>query len=95
MSKEEEIMAYLNAHVFEPVLSSPTASERLKQGVRLTILRLEKRDAAGMLSYYWSAISGTDRSIGFAKLMKAEGYVRFEEILEDFRERFSDRWLRR
>jgi hypothetical protein len=93
MTKEEEIMQYLHENVFDPILNSPKASEKLKQGVRLTIVRMNQRDALGMVKYYWSAISGTDASIGFAKLMKDEGFTRFEEVLEDFRVRFGQSWL--
>lgn len=53
-SKEAEIMDFLQERVFEPVLRSPTVSERLKQGVRLTIARMNQRDAAGMIHYFWS-----------------------------------------
>jgi len=58
-------MQFLHEHVFDPVLNSETASARLKQGVRLTIMRMEQRDANGMASYFWSAVSGTENSIGF------------------------------
>ncbi|HEY3927678.1 MAG TPA: hypothetical protein VGL89_04850 [Candidatus Koribacter sp.] len=34
--KETQIMDFLHAHVFDPILSSPNASEKLKQGVRGT-----------------------------------------------------------
>jgi hypothetical protein len=88
----EEIMAFLHEHVFDPVLESPTASERLKQGIRLTIMRMEQRDAVGMVQYYWSAITGTDRSIPFARMMREEGFVRFEETIEEFRDHFALLW---
>lgn len=94
MSKEDEIMNYLEEHVFEPILSSGTASTKLKQGARLTRLRMGKLRAESIVSYYWSAIVGTERSIGFSKQMKDEGFVRFEEIIEEFREKFDDNWLR-
>lgn len=87
-------MAYLHEHVFDPVLESPDASNELKAGVRLTIVRMRDRDAAGMRHFFWSAIGGTDRSIRFADLMLQEGFDRFEEVLEDFRRRFDDHWLR-
>ncbi len=57
-------------------------------------MRMEQRDAEGMIQYYWSAIVGTERSIGFAALMREEGFGRFEEALEDFRIRFNDDFLR-
>jgi predicted glycosyl hydrolase (DUF1957 family) len=88
MSKEDEIMNFLHKNVFDPILSSPIASSRLKQGVRLTITRMRQRDALGMMSYYWSAIIGTDRSTRFANEMRQEGVTRFEETIDEFRERF-------
>lgn len=93
--KEQELMDYLHSHVFDPILQSPTASQELKAGIRLTINRMKQRDAVGMLSYYWAALKGTERSIGFAARMEKEGFDRFEEVMIDFRVRFDDRWLRR
>ena len=93
MSKEDEIMDYLQMNVFDPILNSKVATKDLKTGVRYTIMRMRQRDAKGMVHYYWSAIIGTERSTGFARKMRQEGFVRFEEILEDFRERFNNHWL--
>lgn len=94
-AKKAELMAFLHEHVFDPILESPQASERLKRGVRLTIMRMNERDPAGMVQYYWSAIVGTDRSINFAEDMRSEGFSRFEDpgIIDEFRRRFGDRWL--
>jgi len=47
----------------------------------------------GIVSYYWSAIVGTDRSVEFARQMRGEGFTRFEEIIDEFRDRFGDRWI--
>ena len=94
-TKEREIMDFLHHRIFDLILQSPEASEKLKQGVRYTIMRMEQRDAAGMIKYYWSAIIGTERSIGFSALMRQEGFSRFEEALEEFRLRFDDDFLRR
>ena len=77
-SKEEQIMDYLTVNVFNPILNSKKASDSLKHGARYTIMRLNERDAVGMLKYYWSAIIGTERSTKFARQMKKEGFVRFE-----------------
>ena len=43
--------------------------------------------------YFWSALA-TENAITFSKLLKAEGMPRFEDVMEDFRDRFNDRWLR-
>ena len=93
MTKEQEIMSFLQQRVFGPILNSSTASNELKQGVRLTIVRMNQRDAAGMIHYYWSAIIGTERSVGFAHRMRQEGFTRFEEVIDEFRDRFNDEWL--
>ena len=89
VSNEEEIMKFLTERVFNPILNTPNASEKLKSGCRLTMTRMNQLDAAGMIQYYWSAIIGTERSIGFSAQMKQEGFDRFEEVLEEFRVRFS------
>jgi len=94
-SKEKEIMEFLEDRIFAPILTSPKASESLKGGVRITKARLEKLDARGMIQYYWSAIIGTERSIGFAAKMRKEGFSRFEEALEEFRVRFDSKFIDR
>lgn len=90
--KKQELMTFLHRHVFDSILESPTASDTLKRGVRSTIMRLNQRDPAGMVQSYWSAI--VERSTSFARQMKAEAFTRFEEIIDEFRERFNDDWLR-
>jgi hypothetical protein len=92
--KKAEVLTYLHDHIFSPILASPVASNTLKQGVRYTIMRLQERDSSGIVSYYWSAIGGTDRSIEFARQMRTEGFTRFEEIIDEFRDRFNDKWIK-
>ena len=92
--KKREILQYLHENVFDAILDSENASNRLKQGVRLTITRMEKLSSAKIVQYYWSAIVGTERSTEFARNMREEGFTRFEEILEPFRNRFNDKWMR-
>ncbi len=50
---EDEIMKFLHEQVFDPILNSSAASTQLKQGVRYTIMRMNKLDAVGMIHYYW------------------------------------------
>lgn len=94
MDKKEEIMAFLHEKIFDPILNSDEYSNKVKQGIRLTITRLNQRDAKGMVSYFWSAIAGTERSINFSESMKNENATRFEDVLEEFRVKFDDKWLR-
>lgn len=93
MTKEDEVMQFLSERVFNPILHSPDASDSLKKGVRLTIIRMKQLSATGMLKYYWSSVIGTQRSPGFAARMRNEGFRRFEEVIDEFRARFTDDWL--
>lgn len=95
MNKKYEIMNFLHENVFDPVLTSNKASNELKKGVRATIMRLNKLGADKICQYYWSAIVGTERSTQFAKKMKEEGFKRFEETIDEFRNKFSDNWIKK
>ncbi|AME28742.1 hypothetical protein [Burkholderia sp. PAMC 26561] len=92
--KKVEILTFLNDTIFNPILDSDRASNKLKAGIRLTLNRMATRDAAGIVHFYWSAVVGTDRSVSFSRQMREEGFTRFEEILETFRTRFNDKWIR-
>lgn len=92
--KQKEIMDFLHERIFNPILESSQASSELKSGIRLTNNRMERLSAEKMIQYYWSAIIGTERRIGFAARMRQEGFTRFEEALEEFRVRFDDAFLR-
>lgn len=93
MTKEQELMEYLHEKVFDPILNSPTASSQIKSGVNLTIGRMNRLSAEKMVQYFWSALA-TDNAIRFSKKMKNEGLKRFEDIMEEFRDKFNDEWLR-
>ena len=53
MTKEDELMEFLYEKVFDPVLASNKASKKIKAGVNLTINRMKKRDAHGMIQFFW------------------------------------------
>lgn len=93
MTKEEEVMEFLDNKIFNSILSSSDATNTLKQGVRYTIMRMNKLDAEGMVRYYWSAIVGTERSIDFARQMHNEGFTRFEDVEDEFNKKFDSKWL--
>ena len=48
-----------------------------------------------MVTYFWSAIAGKGNAIEFSDRIKQAGHVRFEDVLESFRERFTDAWLKK
>ncbi len=93
MTKEEELMGFLHEKVFDPILNSKDVPANIKSGVNLTIGRMNRLSAEKMLQYFWSALA-TDNSIKFSKKMKTEGLTRFEDVMEEFRDRFNDSWLK-
>lgn len=94
MNKEQEIMNFLHEKVFDPILNSKEAPSNIKSEVNLTIARMNKLSAEKMIHYFWSALA-TDNAITFAKKVKAENLPRFEDVFEEFRDRFNDKWLRK
>ena len=56
---------------------------------------MEGLSAKSMIAFYWHAIVGTEHSIDFAAHLKKAGVDRFEEVIDDFRDRFSDQWIRK
>lgn len=93
MTKEQELMDFLHEKVFDPILLSKTASSKIKSGVKLTISRMNRLPAEKMVQYFWSALA-TENAITFSKHMKAEGLTRFEDVMEEFRDRFHDKWIK-
>lgn len=94
MTKEQELMQFLHEKVFDPILNSNEASQNLKSGVNLTIGRMNQLSADKMVQYFWSTLA-TDNSIEFSKKIKSEGFPRFEDVLEEFRDKFNDEWIKK
>ncbi len=89
MGKKEDVLAYLNENVFDPILNSPKAPVLLKQAIRTSLMRMNGKDAEGIVSYYLEHMIGTDKPTKFAELMKSEGFTRFEEIGDEFKTKFG------
>lgn len=89
MGKKEDILAYLNKNVFDPILNSPKASVLLKQAIRTSLLRMNGKEAGEISTYYLEHMIGKDKPTKFAELMKAEGFTRFEEIGDEFKKKFG------
>ena len=94
MEKKEELLAFLQENIFDPIQNSPTSSIILKQGIRLIIMRMKNKDPQGIIDFYRSKVIGSEKITKFAEQMKAEGFTRFEEIADEFQKRFNEKWLR-
>lgn len=86
-------MDFLHERVFDPVLNSTTAPDWMKRGVNKTIKGMENMSASEMIQYYWKAIS-SQNGARFSDSMNREGFTRFEDIKDEFANRFNDEWLK-
>jgi len=97
---QSDMLEYLHQRVFDPILSSPTASQSAKAGARLTVNRLEAyrnqpEGAYKIHHFFWSAISGTEKSVRFFDILKSENLPSFEAQYDEFRRRWTTDWDRR
>lgn len=91
MTKEQEIMDFLNVKMFEPILNSSMASERLKKATRGLRLRMSQRDAQGMIQYFWSQVADPkNKHANYGRILQNGLCIEFEEIANEFRLRFSE-----
>ena len=94
MSKEDELMNFLDNNIFEPILCCPHIPKEIEAGVHRTIASFRAQKAAGMIEHFWKSIRGTDGSIAFSGMLKQHGFKRFEDVLDEFRLRFNAQWLK-
>ena len=92
----QEMDNYFNTKLFEPTIKYATDNniKEIAQGARYTRMRMSQLDSKKKLQYFWSAIQGTKKSIKFSKLLKDNGVLRFEDILEEVREKFNDDYFK-
>ena len=92
----QEMDNYFNAKLFEPTIKYATDNniKEIAQGARYTRMRMSQLDSKKKLQYFWSAIQGTEKSIKFSKLLKDNGVLRFEDILEEVREKFNNEYFK-
>jgi hypothetical protein len=93
MTKKDELMGFLHERVFDPILNSRTASNLLKQGIRLAVMKMSKMEPAEILQFYTVSMVGTDKPTKFALQMKSEGFTQFEEASGEIQARFNQKWL--
>ena len=92
----QEMDNYFNARLFEPTIKYATDNniKEIAQGARYTRMRMSQLDSKKKLQYFWSAIQGTEKSIKFSKLLKDNGVLRFEDILEEVRVKFNSEYFK-
>lgn len=91
MTKEQEILEYLEVNLFNPILKSPVAAERIKAATRGLRIRMKQRDAQGMIQYFWNTVVDTNsKKANYGRMLQNAGFSEFEEVVNNFRVRFKE-----
>lgn len=91
MTKEDEILDFLEARMFVPILNSPATSERFKKATRGLRIRLKQRDAQGMIQYFWNTVvDAKAKHANYGRMFQNEKLQDFEEVVNDFRVKFKE-----
>ena len=91
MTKEQEILDFLEVNLFNPILQSPSTGERFKVATRGLRLRMKQRDAQGMIQYFWNTVVSTnEKHANYGRMLKNEVFTEFEEVINNFRVRFKE-----
>ena len=91
MTKEQEILDFLEVNLFNPILQSPSSAERFKSATRGLLLRMKQRDAQGMIQYFWNTVVNTNaKHANYGRMLQNEGFPEFEEVVNNFRVRFKE-----
>lgn len=91
MSKEQEILNFLEVKMFTPILESSSTSERFKKATRGLRIRIQQRDAQGMIKYFWNTVvNDKAKDATYGRMLKNEGFPEIEEVLNEFRVLFHE-----
>lgn len=91
MTKEQEILDFLESKMFNPILNSAQASDRFKKATRGLRLRMKQRNAQGMIEYFWNnVVDANAKHANYGRMLQNERFPEFEEVVTEFRLRFKE-----
>lgn len=94
--KCNEIMNYFDEKIFNPAISyaKQNRNSTILKGINITRARMNMLPSIKKIQFFWSAITGTERSIRFSDIMKENSISRFEDVLEEVRIKFNDEYFK-
>ena len=93
ISKKQLIMVYLELNLFIPILYAPQTSPQLKLDFEHTRARFSEFSAEGILNYVWNILANHEVKMIFSNRLMDEGFYNYEQILDDFKHKFTYDWL--
>lgn len=93
MNKKEELLYFLQNHLFDPVLYSPFTSHELKYDFKSMLKMIQNFSAEGILLYFWTTMANEEVKMIFSHRLHEEGITDYDAILCQFKNRFTYDWL--
>lgn len=93
MDKKQELLNFLTAELFNPVLDSPYASPQLKYDFSHTLETLKSFSAEGILFYIWNTLANTESQMIWSNRLLDEGFYNYDHALSTFKQHFTYDWL--
>lgn len=93
MNKKQLIMDYLNTNLFIPIMYSPHASHQLKHDFEHTRELFKEFSAEGILNYVWNMLGNHEVEMILSNRLMDEGFNNYEQVLNDFKHKFTYDWL--
>ena len=94
MSKKDELLHFLENRLFEPILSSPIASDELKYDFSSMKSTINQFSTEGILRYFWTTMTNDEVQMVFTDRLEDEAFIDFTAFLNDFKSYFTYDWLR-
>jgi len=94
MDAREQILDYAKAKVLCPIIYSASSTDDLKASMKRTIERMERMDALECIRFIRGlVVSEESRPNDVSERIKKAGFMRFEDCIDEFRQKYSLNWL--
>ena len=93
MNKKQQLLNFLNANLFEPIISSPYASSQLKNDFLSMREMLKDFSAKGILYFVWNSLANKESEVILYHRLVDEGFDLYKQTLDIFKKEFSYEWL--
>ncbi|WP_069998741.1 hypothetical protein [Cellulosilyticum sp. I15G10I2] len=93
MNKKQELLDFLQAELFNPIIDSPYISPEIKYDFLTILDTLKNFSAEGILSYFWNMMANDEVQMIFSNRLMEEGFYNYPELVDTFKSHFTYEWL--
>lgn len=95
LEKQKEMIDWLDENMFNinSRLGKEIKNKQIINGTNLTRGRMLQLPPEKMILFVYSAINGTNKSVRFYGILRENNAVTFEDVFDEFKEKFNNEWL--